>query len=72
MNACIALAKEGDPYLTNASRDFHEKMGFSLVGTFHNSGYKFNRWYDMIWMEKMLGEHKPQMEEVRFGQWTIV
>ena len=20
-------------------------------------GYKFNRWYDMVWMEKFIGEH---------------
>ena len=57
MNACIALAGENDPYLTNASYFFHTSMGFSPVGTFHKSGFKFNRWYDMIWMEKMLGDH---------------
>ena len=26
------------------------------VGTFHNCGYKFDRWYDMVWMEKIIGE----------------
>ena len=41
MNACIALPKEEDRYLTRDSFYFHEKMGFSLVGTFHDSGYKF-------------------------------
>ena len=25
-------------------------------GTFHNCGYKFDRWYDMVWMEKIIGE----------------
>ena len=33
-------------------------MGFAQVGLFHKCGYKFNRWYDMIWMEKIIGEHK--------------
>ncbi|MBN6090651.1 GNAT family N-acetyltransferase [Lactobacillus delbrueckii] len=27
------------------------------IGRFHQCGYKFGRWYDMFWMEKMLGEH---------------
>lgn len=44
------------------------KMGFTLVGRFHNSGYKFGEWYDMIWMEKMIGEHEKDMPDVRFGQ----
>lgn len=66
MNACIAVPKENDPYLTDGSIRFHEKMGFSLIGTFHDSGYKLGRWYDMIWMEKMLGEHKQDQEKVKF------
>jgi phosphinothricin acetyltransferase len=57
-NACIAVTDIEDPYVTNDSMHFHEHMGYKLVGRFHKSGFKFNRWYDMIWMEKMLGEHK--------------
>lgn len=57
-NACIAYAREDNTKLDNTSMYFHEKMGYSLVGTFHNCGYKFNQFYDMIWMEKMLGDHK--------------
>lgn len=71
INACIAVPKEGDPHLTNASQFFHEKMGFHLVGTFHNSGYKFNTWYDMIWMEKIIGEHHAYPKNVQYGEWTI-
>ena len=47
-----------DLYLDESSPKFHQKLGFSLVGRFHNSGYKFGHWYDMIWMEKMIGEHQ--------------
>ena len=43
---------------------FHEKMGYRLVGTFHDCGYKFGRWYDMVWMEKMLGEHTDDPQPV--------
>lgn len=57
MNACIATCRTEDEYLTNRSYYFHEKMGYKLVGTFHNSGYKFDRWYDMVWMEKSVGEY---------------
>lgn len=71
MNACIALPKEDDEHLNNDSYYFHEKMGFHLVGTFHNCGYKFNTWYDMIWMEKFIGEHQKYQRNVRFGEWTV-
>lgn len=57
VNACIAYPKEEDEHLTMDSVYFHEKFGYQMVGRFHDSGYKFNRWYDMVWMEKMIGEH---------------
>ena len=46
-----------DEYLTKNSERFHRHMGYRKVGEFHKCGYKFNRWYNMIWMEKMIGEH---------------
>lgn len=64
MNACIAYTSEPDEHLKNDSQHFHEAMGFSLVGTFHKCGYKFDTWYDMIWMEKMIGEHVIHPKEV--------
>jgi phosphinothricin acetyltransferase len=67
MNACIAVTSQEDSRLTNDSVYFHEKMGFRLVGTFHNSGYKFGTWYDMVWMEKMIGEHTAVQNPVLFG-----
>lgn len=66
--ACIGYAEVEDEYLTNASVAFHEKMGYKLNGHFTKCGYKFGRWYDMVWMEKMIGEHeigKP-MEKIEF------
>lgn len=29
---------------------------------FIKSGYKFGRWYDMVWMEKYIGKHKEHPE----------
>ncbi len=56
--ACIGVTYQEDEYLTNNSAQFHEHMGFKQVGYFAKCGYKFGRWYDMIWMEKIIGEHK--------------
>lgn len=66
MNACIAYTDSEDAHLTNDSARFHARMGFSLVGAFHKSGYKFNTWYDMIWMEKLIGEHHAEQSPVAF------
>ena len=65
LNACIAVAPKEDEYLTSASVDFHKHFGYKRVGEFHRCGYKFNRWYNMVWMEKMIGEHKSLQPEVK-------
>ena len=52
--ACIGYPVEEDEYLTRNSADFHAHLGFTEVGRFHRCGYKFGRYYDMIWMEKIL------------------
>lgn len=64
--ACIALpAASEDPFLTGASAAFHARMGFQTVGTFRNCGYKFGRWYHMIWMEKVIAPHGTNPPPVR-------
>ena len=55
--ACIGDPIVEDEYLTKNSEQFHQHLGFSKVGTFHKCGYKFGRWYNMIWMEKIIGNH---------------
>lgn len=62
VNACIAQPEVPDEYLTNQSVEFHTRKGYSMVGRFHNCANKFNRWYHMVWMEKMIGEHKENPE----------
>ncbi len=56
--ACIGDPDTEDEYLTRASERFHQRRGFVRAGTFHHCGYKFGRWYNMIWMEKIIGEHR--------------
>lgn len=57
VNVAIAHAEKDDPYLPKASELFHARMGYRQVGIFHACGYKFNRWYGIMWMEKHLGAH---------------
>lgn len=57
LNACIAF-----PHPESIA--FHEKMGYRTVAHFHKCGYKLGIWYDMVWMEKMLGEHPPHPPQV--------
>lgn len=63
--ACVAYPEHNDEYLTTNSADFHKYMGFEKVGEFHKCGYKFGRWYDMIWMEKIIAEHTDKPEPLR-------
>ena len=67
--ACISWPEEEDEYLDKSSPAFHERMGYAQVGMFRRCGYKFGRWYSMIWMEKIIGEHKcPPMEVKKYTE----
>jgi phosphinothricin acetyltransferase len=37
-----------------ASERLHESVGFTPVGTYHGSGYKFGAWHDVRWYEREL------------------
>lgn len=63
--ACIGYPIEEDEYLTKNSAQFHAHLGFQTVGEFYKCGYKFGRWYNMIWMEKIIGEHKNIVPQVK-------
>lgn len=62
--ACIASTETEDEYLTRDSIRFHEHMGYRLIGEFRKCGYKGGRWYDMVWMEKIIGTHQHCQPEV--------
>lgn len=40
------------------SEAIHRKFGFTTVGTFLKSGYKFDEWHDVMWMEKRIGNEE--------------
>lgn len=56
--ACIGYPEEEDEYLTKNSAQFHEHLGYRMAGRFRKCGHKFGRWYDMVWMEKIIGRHE--------------
>lgn len=63
--ACIGYPEAEDEYLTRNSAEFHAHLGYTTVGKFHKCGYKFGRWYNMIWMEKIIGEHRGEPKSIR-------
>ena len=36
------------------SERMHERLGFQLVARFPHTGYKFDKWLDVVWMDKEL------------------
>ena len=54
LDACITDPEIEDEYVTKNSVQYHEHLGYHMVGKFYKSGYKFGRWYDMVWMENIL------------------
>ncbi len=65
--SCIGYVDKEDEYLNNNSVQFHEHIGFRMVGKFENCGHKFGRWYHMVWMEKIIGEHKEIKEFLKYS-----
>ena len=49
LTSCIAYPDEG-------SISFHEKRGFRKVAHFEKVGYKFERWWDVVWYQKDIGD----------------
>ena len=66
-NLNVAWPAADDPFLTKASARFHERMGYRRAAHFHRCELKFGRWYDMIWMEKLIGAHETAKPVVPFS-----
>ena len=52
--AGVAYTAEEDEHLTHDSFLFHKKAGFVPVAHLQSVGRKFDRWYDLRWMQKRL------------------
>ncbi len=57
VNLCVAIAAPCDdnPYLDDNSVRFHAHMGYREVARFDRVGRKFDRWVDLVWMQKRIG-----------------
>ena len=64
LNACIAYPETEDEHLNKDSVRFHTHLGYRMVGEFYQCGYKFDRWYNMVWMEKHIGAHPSNPAKV--------
>ncbi len=40
-----------------ASEKLNEHLGFTFVGIYRETGYKFGQWHSVAWYEKFLGDH---------------
>lgn len=47
------------------SKHFHEKLGYKLAGEMKYCGYKFNRWYNTIAMDKILNNPSLDMKKMK-------
>ena len=56
--ALIATTTDAsDPHLDDGSIRFHEHMGYREAGRLSRCGYKFDRWYDLVFMELDVADH---------------
>lgn len=72
LHACIAVPDDDLNYVTSDSELFHSKMGFEKVGTHSRCGYKFNRWFSIIWMDKDIAPKTSDIEPfIEFNKLSI-
>ncbi|EGP67149.1 putative phosphinothricin N-acetyltransferase [Streptococcus sp. oral taxon 056 str. F0418] len=53
--ACISLPNE-------ASLALHRKRGYQQVAHFPKIGYKFDRWHDIVWLQKSLDKEAKSIK----------
>lgn len=40
------------------SEALHNALGFQVLGTYHNAGYKNGKWHDVMWFEKAIAPYE--------------
>lgn len=63
--AAVSYRAREDETITHASPFFHLSMGYQKAAHFSQCGYKFGRWYDIVWYEKHIAEHGENPSEFR-------
>lgn len=56
--ACVTKSNEH-------SVRMHETLGYKIIGTFDNTGFKHGHWLDMVWLEKRIAELPEQPAPIR-------
>ena len=56
--ACVTKSNEH-------SVRMHEALGYKIIGTFDNTGFKHGHWLDMVWLEKRIAELPAQPAPIR-------
>lgn len=56
--ACVTKSNEH-------SVRMHEALGYKIIGTFDNTGFKNGHWLDMVWLEKRIAELPAQPAPIR-------
>lgn len=46
------------------SEALHKALGFQLLGTYHNTGFKNEKWHDVVWFEKAIAEYDSTPEPI--------
>lgn len=60
--AAVSYREYEDETISHASPRFHLAMGYRKVAHFSQCGYKFGRWYDIVWYEKHIDRHPDLIE----------
>lgn len=66
MTELLARARQGGVHVIIAGVDgenpesiaFHERMGFEIVGRLEQTGNKFGRWLDLVFLQQILDEER--------------
>ena len=61
--AAVSYRENEDETISHASPRFHLASGYHKAAHFNKCGYKFGRWYDILWYEKHIGEHSENPGE---------
>lgn len=56
--ACITTENE-------KSVKFHEKLGFKFIGIYLDTGYKFDRWYDITWLGIRISDKNQKPKAIK-------
>ena len=58
--AAVSYREQEDETISHASPLFHLACGYRKTAHFHQCGYKFGRWYDLVWYEKYIARHDDE------------